>query len=47
MKQIFHEIVLKTKGTGLYVFTDQTQEFVNNQSAINNLILNAKEKKKN
>ena len=38
MKQIFHEIVLKTKGTGLYVFTDQTQEFVNNNKVVNGII---------
>ena len=38
MKQIFHEIVLKTKGAGLYVFTDQTQEFVNKNKVVNGII---------
>ena len=38
MKQIFHEIVLKTKGAGLYVFTDQTQEFVNRNKVVNGII---------
>ena len=38
MKQIFYEMTLKTKGTGLYVFTDQTQEFVNNNKVVNGII---------
>ena len=38
MKQIFHEIVLKTKGAGLYVFTDQTQEFANKNKVVNGII---------
>ena len=39
MRQIFHEIEIKTKGQGLYNFTNQTIEWVNKQK-INNGILN-------
>ena len=39
MKQIFHEIEIKTEGQGLYNFTDQTIEWVNKQN-ISNGILN-------
>ena len=39
MRQIFHEIEIKTKGQGLYNFTNQTIEWVNRQK-INNGILN-------
>jgi len=28
MKQIFHELILKTKGSGLYDFTNKTKEFI-------------------
>ena len=38
MKQIFHEIVLKTKGAGLYVFTEQTQEFINKNKVVNGIL---------
>ena len=38
MKQIFHEIVLKTKGAGLYVFTKQTQEFINKNKVVNGIL---------
>ena len=38
MKQIFYEIILKTKGAGLYVFTDQTQEFVNKNKVVNGVL---------
>ena len=39
MKQIFHEIKIKTKGQGLYNFTDQTIQWLNTQK-IKNGILN-------
>ena len=29
MKQFFHEVIIKTNGSGLYNFTEQTQDFVN------------------
>ena len=29
MKQIFHEVTVKTNGPGLYNFTKQAQDFVN------------------
>ena len=38
MKQIFHEVIIKTKGTGLYDFTDQTLEFVKNNKFINGIL---------
>ena len=39
MLQLFHEITLKTKGQGLYDFTEQTIDWLNNQK-IKNGILN-------
>jgi len=39
MKQIFSEIIMKTKGQGLYNFTDKTLNWLNKQK-INNGILN-------
>ena len=39
MEQIFHEITIKTKGQGLYDFTEQTLSWLKNQR-INNGILN-------
>tara|TARA_B100001123_G_scaffold337501_1_gene381826 strand:- start:69 stop:488 length:420 start_codon:yes stop_codon:yes gene_type:complete len=38
MKQIFHEIALKTRGAGLYVFTEETQEFVNKNKLIEGIL---------
>ena len=38
MKQIFQEILLKTKGAGLYVFTKQTQEFINKNKVVNGIL---------
>ena len=38
MKQIFHEIVLNTKGSGLYDFTKQTKSFVNNNKLLNGIL---------
>ena len=39
MKQVFHEIVIKTKGQGFYNFTEKTLNWVNKQE-IKNGILN-------
>ena len=39
MKQVFFEIIMETKGQGLYNFTDKTLDWVNKQK-INNGILN-------
>ena len=39
MKQIFHEIKIKTNGQGLYDFTDKTISWIDKQK-INNGILN-------
>ena len=39
MKQLFHEIKIKTNGQGLYDFTDQTISWLDKQK-INNGILN-------
>ena len=38
MKQIFYEMILKTKGAGLYVFTKQTQEFINKNKVVNGIL---------
>ena len=38
MKQIFHEVIINTKGSGLYDFTEQTLEFVNNNKLINGIL---------
>ena len=38
MKQIFHEIKIKTKGQGLYNFTDQTLEWLNRQKIVNGIL---------
>jgi len=38
MKQFFHEVVLKTKGTGLYDFTGHTKDFVNNNKLLNGIL---------
>ena len=29
MEQVFHEIIIKTKGSGFYNFTEQTKDFIN------------------
>ena len=39
MKQIFYELVLKTKGLGLYDFTEQAKKFVD-KNKLSNGILN-------
>tara|TARA_Y100001960_G_scaffold280494_1_gene313411 strand:+ start:403 stop:825 length:423 start_codon:yes stop_codon:yes gene_type:complete len=38
MKQIFYEMILKTKGAGLYVFTKQTQDFINKNKVVNGIL---------
>ncbi len=38
MKQFFHEVVLKTKGTGLYDFTDHTKDFVHKNKLLNGIL---------
>ena len=38
MKQIFHEIILNTEGSGLYDFTEQTKSFVNKNNLINGIL---------
>ena len=38
MKQIFHEIVLNTNGSGLYDFTKQTKCFVNKNKLLNGIL---------
>ena len=39
MKQIFHEVIVKTKGSGLYDFTEETKNFIN-KNKLSNGILN-------
>ena len=38
MKQIFHEVVIKTNGSGLYDFTEQTKDFVNKNKLLNGIL---------
>ena len=38
MKQVFHKIILKTRGSGLYDFTDQTQDFINKNKLLNGIL---------
>ena len=38
MKQIFHEVIIKTSGSGLYDFTEQTQDFVNNNKLLDGIL---------
>ena len=38
MKQIFHEVIIETNGSGLYDFTEQTQDFVNNNKLLNGIL---------
>ena len=38
MKQIFYDIIVKTKGSGLYNFTDQTQDFVKKNKLITGIL---------
>jgi len=38
MKQIFHEVVLQTKGPGLYDFTKETKHFINKNNLLNGIL---------
>ena len=38
MKQIFHEVIIKTKGSGLYDFTNQIHYFVKKNKLINGIL---------
>ena len=38
MKQIFHEVIITTNGSGLYDFTEQTQDFVNKNKLLNGIL---------
>ena len=38
MKQFFHEVIIKTNGSGLYNFTEQTQDFVNKNKLLNGIL---------
>ena len=38
MKQIFHEVIVKTSGPGLYDFTKQAQDFVNKNKLFNGIL---------
>ena len=38
MKQIFHEVIVKTNGPGLYDFTRQAQDFVNKNKLFNGIL---------
>jgi len=38
MKQIFYELTLNTKGTGLYDFTKQTQNFIHKNKLLNGIL---------
>ena len=38
MQQVFHEIIIKTKGQGLYDFTKETLKWLNKQKIINGIL---------
>ena len=38
MKQIFYEVIIKTNGSGLYDFTEQTKNFVNKNKLLNGIL---------
>ena len=38
MKQIFYEVIVKTNGSGLYDFTELTQDFVNKNKLFNGIL---------
>ena len=38
MKQIFYEVIIKTKGSGLYDFTDKIHYFVKKNKLINGIL---------
>ena len=38
MRQIFHEIIINTEGSGLYDFTNQAHDFIKNNKLINGIL---------
>ena len=38
MRQIFHEIIINTEGSGLYDFTNQVHDFIKNNKLINGIL---------
>ena len=38
MKQIFHEVIIETKGPGLYDFTNQAHDFVKKNKLLNGIL---------
>jgi len=38
MQQVFHEIIIKTRGQGLYDFTKETLKWLNKQKIINGML---------
>jgi secondary thiamine-phosphate synthase enzyme len=38
MKQFFHEFIIKTKGSGLYDFTEQTKNFIHKNKLLNGIL---------
>ena len=38
MEQFFHEVTLKTKGMGLYDFTNHTKDFVHKNKLVNGIL---------
>ena len=38
MRQIFHEIIINTEGSGLYDFTNQAYDFIKNNKLINGIL---------
>ena len=38
MKQIFDEVAISTKGSGLYDFTNQTKNFANTNKLLNGIL---------
>ena len=38
MKQVFYEVIVKTNGSGLYDFTELTQDFVNKNKLLNGIL---------
>ena len=38
MKQLFHELILKTKGCGLYDFTNKTKDFISKNKLLDGIL---------
>ena len=38
MKQVFYEVIVKTNGSGLYDFTDQSYDFVKKNKLLNGIL---------